>query len=616
MVFGKDNEKIEKYLVGETSKIWTPDEFFYEFSDGIYNLDLMQDSFFESATDTEMMNESLALFGLLGIQHLAQKKAIDFFARKYKFAAMASAMIWMKKMNLTTRANVGGSGIKLDKDTTTNNPNAKNIKFKDFYNAILAQRKNNNSPVQVVTKGTNTYSWQIFADVNKQQSGNKLVFHIDNDADPMNKPMSELTVRVELKGKETQTELKTKKPTGTAIATTEQPKQTVIDVATTSQNQDVVAKESFQNLSFLQFLIEAEEPIDQTQGSATVITDTKSRMSLVPFVSLAMTKDGKFNFSMNYFGDCLEVFNGKNQAEEPAKEDVKLYDAEKKTGKRKSYNKTGAIEECWEVDFYGNLILQGKASMLSKLTNVLFGGIKGGVGYTSTGGADTLGAKTMNKGKLSPMTPFKFGFVHGDFVLPPMKLKTMYNFPRLVKGNFEAQGNLIQNCAWCPTVKKTLDLTDNKLSSIWGITPSTNREIILSGNPIQQLTSKANVPNWVTNPDRYLPTSCENFDLSGCENLVDLKGIPKDVTDTLDLSYTGITYDSLKDLAGLKTAKLDLSYSENIKWPKVKSEPTEDVNKEDGEKEVTTGKEVAVVGNTNLPTTTTDKKVPVKRENP
>ena len=613
MVFGKDNEKIEKYLVGETSKIWTPDEFFYEFSDGIYNLDLMQDSFFESATDTEMMNESLALFGLLGIQHLAQKKAIDFFARKYKFAAMASAMIWMKKMNLTTRANVGGSGIKLDKDTTTNNPNAKNIKFKDFYNAILAQRKNNNSPVQVVTKGTNTYSWQIFADVNKQQSGNKLVFHIDNDADPMNKPMSELTVRVELKGKKPSTEV--------AVV----------------PNKELVKKESFHNLSFLQFLIEEDVPTQETpeptkgtavvakevkgglpvvQNPESVVSDTKSRMTLVPYVSLAMTKDGKFNFSMNYFGDCLEVFNGKNQAEEPAKEDVKLYDAEKKTGKRKSYNKTGAIEECWEVDFYGNLILQGKASMLSKLTNVLFGGIKGGVGYTATGGADTLGAKTMNKGKLSPMTPFKFGFIHGDFVLPPIKLKTMYNFPRLVKGNFKAQGNLIQNCAWCPTVKKTLDLTDNKLSSIWGITPSTNREIILSGNPIQQLTSKANVPNWVTNPDRYLPTSCENFDLSGCENLVDLKGIPKDVTDTLDLSYTGITYDSLKDLVGLKTAKLDLSYSENIKWPKVKSEPTEDVNKEDGEKEVTTGKEVAVVGNTNLPTTTTDKKVPVKRTNP
>lgn len=614
MVFGKDNEKIEKYLVGETSKIWTPDEFFYEFSDGIYNLDLMQDSFFESATDTEMMNESLALFGLLGIQHLAQKKAIDFFARKYKFAAMASAMIWMKKMNLTTRANVGGSGIKLDKDTTTNNPNAKNIKFKDFYNAILAQRKNNNSPVQVVTKGTNTYSWQIFADVNKQQSGSKLVFHIDNDADPMNKPMSELTVRVELKGKKPSTEV--------AVV----------------PNKELVKKESFHNLSFLQFLIEEDVPTQETpeptkgtavvakevkgglpvvQNPESVVSDTKSRLPLVPFVSLAMTKDGKFNFSMNYFGDCLEVFNGKSQTEDKEEQkDIKMYDAEKKTGKRKSYNKTGAIEECWEVDFYGNLILQGKASMLSKLTNVLFGGIKGGVGYTSTGGADTLGAKTMNKGKLSPMTPFKFGFVHGDFVIPPMKLKTMYNFPRLVKGNFEAQGNLIQNCAWCPTVKKTLDLTDNKLSSIWGITPSTNREIILSGNPIQQLTSKANVPNWVTNPDRYLPTSCENFDLSGCENLVDLKGIPKDVTDTLDLSYTGITYDSLKDLVGLKTAKLDLSYSENIKWPKVKSEPTEDVNKEDGEKEVTTGKEVAVVGNTNLPTTTTDNKVPAKRENP
>lgn len=632
MVFGKDNDRIEKLLETDT-RIWTPDEFFYEFSDGIYNLDLFDDTFLESANENEMMNESLALFGLLGIQHLVQKKAIDFFARKYKFAAMSSAMIWMKKMGITTRANVGGSVIKIEKEKTTKNPKANDMKFRDFYQAILDQRKNENSVVQVVTKDTNTYSWQVFADVNKQQSGDKLVFHIDNDADPMGKPISSLTVRVEYKGKEISANLQTKKATGTGLATTGDKKQTTgTDVATTTQNKEVVAKESFQDYSFLQYLIEAEAEQEQPQGSMVTILDTKNRQALLPYVSLALSKDGKIKFGFDYFIDCITVFEGKNiasEAEEETKEDKKVSDLEKKSGKRKSRNKLGQLEMCWEVDFYGNVLLQGKASILSRLTNVLFGGIKGGVGYTAMGGADTLGAKTFNKGKLQPMTPFKFGVINGNFVIPPVKLKTMYNFPSLVKGDFEAQGNLLQNCAWCPVVKRKLDLTDNKLNSIWGIQPSVNREIILSNNPMVSLTNKNNVPKWTIDSAKYLPTSCENFDLSGCANLVDIKGIPKDVTDTLDLSYTAIEYQSLSDLRGLKTEKLDLSYCESLTWPKEKEEEKEgEVNKEEptvGAKD--TGKDIVPTGakatGTNIAKTggsdvakTTDKTVPVKRQNP
>ena len=635
MKFGSDNMKIEKYLVEDTNRIWTPDEFFYEFSNDIYNLDFFDETFLESANNDELMKESLALFALLGIQHQAQKKAIDFFARKFKFAAMSSAMIWMKKMNLNVRANVGGSVIKPSKKTSKNNPKAGEIVFRDFYNAILDKRKDDNSPIQVVTKGTNTYSWQVFADANKQQSGNRLVFHVDNDADPMGKKISTLTVRIELKGAEKSATLGTKQ-TGTAVATTAQPKGpqevkagseplaiTNQPKAITSQGnagkEVAVAGESFiVDMSFLQYLLEADA-VEANQGSMVTILETKNGQMLTPFVSLALDKLNKFTFGVNYYSDCIEVFNGKVKDEpEATEEDIQLYKGEKKTGKRKSYNKTGAVEECWEVDFYSSVNMQGKESILSKLTNVLFGGIKGGVGNVATAGADFLGAKTMTKGKMSPMTPFKFGYIHGDFVIPPMKLKTMYNFPRLVKGNFEAQGNLIENCAWCPVVKKKLDLTDNRLNSIWGIQPATNYEIVLSNNPMEQLTNKKGVPAWVTNVDKYLPTSCENFDLSNCGNLIDLKGLPKDVTDTVDLSATSITYESLQDLSGLKCARLDISNCEGIQWPKVKGASDETVNKEETKTGDAEGQKETKATGTEVTTTEQPKEKTniVKTENP
>lgn len=54
----------------------------------------------------------------------------------------------------------------------------------------------------------------------------------------------------------------------------------------------------------------------------------------------------------------------------------------------------------------------------------------------------------------------------------------------------------------------------------------------------------------------------------GCSNLEDLEGIPKDVSDEVNLSYSGITYNSLKQLKGLKTERLDISYCEKLVWEK------------------------------------------------
>ena len=54
----------------------------------------------------------------------------------------------------------------------------------------------------------------------------------------------------------------------------------------------------------------------------------------------------------------------------------------------------------------------------------------------------------------------------------------------------------------------------------------------------------------------------------GCSNLEDLDGMPKDVSDEVNLSYTGINYNSLKQLKGLKTERLDISYCENLVWEK------------------------------------------------
>lgn len=564
------NEKFEKYLEKDVSRIWTPDEFFYELNRDILDTDLLTESFLENASDKELLTESLALFAMLGVSNAAGKIALDALARKYKFAAMSSAMIWMKKMGITTRCNVGGSMVRMATDSTTKNPKAGEVIFRDFYEALKRERSKPNSPV-TINPNKNTYSWIVFSDVNKQQTGNRLEFYIDNDADPLGKKVSELTVRVEWKGlqKDTTEVIGNEKK---ASGAPEEKKAPAAPAKALPAPQKALPspeqKESFSDMSFLSFLLEAEAEVTQEK-----LLNTKSRLPLTQFVSLAMkqgSNDPKnFVFGEFYYDACSNAANNRPDADKDTadKEAEKQYDAEKKPGKRKSYNKKGVIEACWEVDMYGTLNVQGKASILSRLTKVLFGGIGGGTGDVMTAMADTVTQKLPGNFMGTPMTPFKFGFIHGDFIVPPMKLKSMYNFPRFVRGNMEVQGNQITTCAWCPVVKKTLDMTDNKLMSAWGIRPAVNREVILTNNPMKSLYDTALAPKWVQKPD-FAMKSLQTLDLSGCENLVDLKGVPKDITDELNLSYTGITYDSLKELVGLKTERLDISHCENVAWTK------------------------------------------------
>ena len=216
---------------------------------------------------------------------------------------------------------------------------------------------------------------------------------------------------------------------------------------------------------------------------------------------------------------------------------------------------------------------------MSRLVKVLFGGIHGGTDYTTTGLADTIGGRANVNTTSTPMTPFKFGFVHGDFIIPPMNIKTMYNFPRLVKKNMEVQGNKITSFAFCPVVKGKLDATDNRIMSLYGLSPSTNREIIVDHNPIVKLTDTKPVLKCFVDKEKYLPKSLEYISFMGCSNLEDLDGMPKDVSDEVNLSYTGINYNSLKQLKGLKTDRLDISYCENLVWEKEVNEE-EPENKE------------------------------------
>lgn len=574
----KKIENFEKYLVKDVSRVWTPEEFFYEMNGEMLKLDLMAPDFLTEATDSQLLNESLALFMMLGVPHLAGKTTLDLLARKYKFAAISSAMIWMKKMGITTRCSVGGSPIRISADKSTKNPKAGDVIFGDFYKALTQERNKPNSPVTIKTKDTNTYSWIVFEDVNKQQSGNRLEFHIDNDADPMRKKCSELTVRVEWKGKEVSAEVGkfANKKTGTGLATMDNNKQ---QSGQSGEQQKqigqqtgsaVVPAESFHNKSFLEFLLEADEP--NNAASSIEVLDTRSRLPLAQFVSLAMVPGDasgkKFVFDEQYYNLCSDAGKGIVDKPEENEEEVKLYDAEKKPGKRKSYNKKGIIEECWEVDFYGNLDIQSKASLVSRLTKVLLGGVNANIGNIATGFADTLSDKIKYDPRSTPMTPFKFGFVHGDFLVPPVKLKTMYNFPRLVKKNFEAQGNAFVSCAYMPIVKGDVDLTDNALMSIWGVTPGCNRTLSFANNPMKSLTDSTGTPKWFQKEKYYLPVSIEAIDFSGCINLENLKGIPKDVTEEVNLSHTGITYESLEELQDLKTNRLDISYCEKLVWKK------------------------------------------------
>lgn len=588
------NDKFEKYLIENEKRIWTPDEFLYELNRDLLYSDLLSEDFLETASEEELLKESLALFGMLGIANKINKTAMDILARKYKFAAISSAMIWMKKTGITTRCNVGGTEIKNSLDKTTKNPKAGDVIFEDFYKAITKERSKNDSPVTIKTIDTNTYSWIVFADVNKQQTGNRLEFHIDNDADPMKKKVSELTVRVELKGKEVKAELgrfgKNSENTsgintqGKLTNQSEQPKQIADQSTKQITDQSGVSSESFLDKSFFEFLVEAQEP--NNKASSIEIISTKSRLSLTPFVSLAMPRNDqsgkKFEFTESYYDQCTNAYNGRPDIEQnDANEDKQLYKAEKKSGKRKSWNKKGSIEECWEVDFYGNVNLQGKAGILSRLVKVLFGGIHGGTDYTTTGLADTIGGRANVNTTSTPMTPFKFGFIHGDFIIPPMNIKTMYNFPRLVKKNMEVQGNKITSFAFCPVVKGKLDATDNRIMSLYGISPSTNREIIVDHNPIVKLTDTKPVLKCFVDKEKYLPKSLEYISFMGCSNLEDLDGMPKDVSDEVNLSYTGINYNSLKQLKGLKTERLDISYCENLVWEKEVTEEEPETKESD-----------------------------------
>ena len=579
------NDKFEKYLIENEKRIWTPDEFLYELNRDLLYSDLLSEDFLETASEEELLKESLALFGMLGLANKINKTAMDILARKYKFAAISSAMIWMKKTGITTRCNVGGTEIKNSLDKTTKNPKAGDVIFEDFYKALTKERSKNDSPVTIKTIDTNTYSWIVFADANKQQTGNRLEFHIDNDADPMKKRVSELTVRVELKGKEVKAELGKfgskengqEGNTQARITDQSEPVKQITDQSTkqiTDQSTKQItdqSSESFVNKSFLEFLVEAQEP--NNKASSIEIVSTKSRLSLTPFVSLAMPSNDqsgrKFEFNESYYDQCTNAYNGRPDIEQnDAIEDKQLYNAEKKPGKRKSWNKKGSLEECWEVDFYGNVNLQGKAGILSRLVKVLLGGIHGGTDYTSTGLADTIGGRANINSKMTPLTPFKFGFVHGDFIIPPMNIKTMYNFPRLVKKNMEVQGNKITSFAYCPIVKGKLDVTDNRIMSLYGISPSTNREIIVDHNPIIKIADSRQVPRCFVDKEKYLPKSLEYISFMGCSNLEDLEGIPKDVSDEVNLSHSGITYNSLKQLKGLKTERLDISYCEKLVWEK------------------------------------------------
>lgn len=586
------NDKFEKYLIENEKRIWTPDEFLYELNRDLLYSDLLSEDFLETASEEELLKESLALYGMLGLANKINKTAMDILARKYKFAAISSAMIWMKKTGITTRCNVGGTEIKNSLDKTTKNPKAGDVIFEDFYKALTKERSKNDSPVTIKTIDTNTYSWIVFADVNKQQTGNRLEFHIDNDADPMRKKVSELTVRVELKGKEVKAELgrfgKNSENTsgintqGKLTNQSEQPKQIADQSTKQITDQSGVSSESFLDKSFFEFLVEAQEP--NNKASSIEIISTKSRLPLTPFVSLAMPRNDqsgkKLEFTESYYDQCTNAYNGRPDIEQnDANEDKQLYNAEKKPGKRKSWNKKGSLEECWEVDFYGNVNLQGKAGILSRLVKVLFGGIHGGTDYTTTGLADTIGGRANTNSKMTPLTPFKFGFVHGDFIIPPMNIKTMYNFPRLVKKNMEVQGNKITSFAYCPIVKGKLDVTDNRIMSLYGISPSTNREIIVDHNPIIKIADSKQVSSCFVDKEKYLPKSLEYISFMGCSNLEDLEGIPKDVSDEVNLSHSGITYNSLKQLKGLKTERLDISYCEKLVWEKEVSDE-EPENKE------------------------------------
>ena len=318
------NEKFEKYLIENEKRIWTPDEFLYELNKDLLYSDLLSEDFLETASEEELLKESLALYGMLGIANKINKTAMDLLARKYKFAAISSAMIWMKKTGITTRCNVGGTEIKNSLDKTTKNPKAGDVIFEDFYKAISKERSKNDSPVTIKTIDTNTYSWIVFADVNKQQTGNRLEFHIDNDADPMKKKVSELTVRVELKGKEVKAELgkfgKTSE-VGTEINTqgkltdqSEQPKQIAYQSVKQIADQSVkqISSESFIDKSFFEYLVEAQEP--NNKASSVEIISTKSRLSLTPFVSLAMPSNDqsgkKFEFTESYYDQCTNAYNG------------------------------------------------------------------------------------------------------------------------------------------------------------------------------------------------------------------------------------------------------------------------------------------------------------------
>ena len=211
------------------------------------------------------------------------------------------------------------------------------------------------------------------------------------------------------------------------------------------------------------------------------------------------------------------------------------------------------------------------------------GGVNANIGNIATGFADTLSDKIKYDPRSTPMTPFKFGFVHGDFLVPPVKLKTMYNFPRLVKKNFEAQGNAFVSCAYMPIVKGDVDLTDNALMSIWGVTPGCNRTLSFANNPMKSLTDSTGTPKWFQKEKYYLPVSIEAIDFSGCINLENLKGMPKDVTEEVNLSHTGITYESLEELQDLKTNRLDISYCEKLVW---KKENETETSAASGEEEV------------------------------
>ena len=134
------NDKFEQYLIENEKRIWTPNEFLYELNRDLLYYDLLSEDFLETASEEELLKESLALFGMLGLANKINKTAMDILARKYKFAAISSAMIWMKKTGITTRCNVGGTEIKNSLDKTTKNPKAGDVIFEDFYKALTKEQ--------------------------------------------------------------------------------------------------------------------------------------------------------------------------------------------------------------------------------------------------------------------------------------------------------------------------------------------------------------------------------------------------------------------------------------------------------------------------------------------